>query len=313
MFVDKYEGSVNGALLVGKWRVDLDKKEFIKINPAFSIFYINEEENRKYQRYLNRNTVFTYGSNLNKNMVLVVQELEEEIKGELSSGLSGVVGNVGGANQSSGAKNIQGQNSYVSGSGSGSYSSQVGSSSVGGVTQQVSQATLSIPTSTIYTSNTISSTLPLSTTAQVSTPSVSSIQSQSQPLQTTSSPSTPTSSSTTTWNTAQPSPSSTQSASSPTSFILSGNQAQTQTALPSSNNLRTDSPSEIYNTVNAQIRNSLLSGSKYLRTGQPTLPSTYQTQKSSTLTAQPVYQSSLPVSQGQNTLAGAFAYFRAFN
>jgi hypothetical protein len=43
VFIDHFDGYINGDLLVGKWRVELDKKDFIKLSPSFAIYFINEE------------------------------------------------------------------------------------------------------------------------------------------------------------------------------------------------------------------------------------------------------------------------------
>ena len=43
VFVDSYQSSTNCALLIGKWRVEFDKKRWIKLRPEYAIFFINEE------------------------------------------------------------------------------------------------------------------------------------------------------------------------------------------------------------------------------------------------------------------------------
>ena len=41
VFVDSFDGSANGALLIEKWKIILNKRESIKTNPSWAIFLIN--------------------------------------------------------------------------------------------------------------------------------------------------------------------------------------------------------------------------------------------------------------------------------
>jgi hypothetical protein len=41
VFIEKYTGQANGDLLVGKWRIEIEKKMLILINSSFAISFIN--------------------------------------------------------------------------------------------------------------------------------------------------------------------------------------------------------------------------------------------------------------------------------
>jgi hypothetical protein len=41
LFIEKYTGQANGDLLVGKWRIEIEKKTLILINSGFAISFIN--------------------------------------------------------------------------------------------------------------------------------------------------------------------------------------------------------------------------------------------------------------------------------
>ena len=74
MFIEKYKGQANGDLLLGKWRIEIEKKTLILINSGFAISFINEETNRKYLRYLTESRQFSLGSSLGDAVVTVVRE-----------------------------------------------------------------------------------------------------------------------------------------------------------------------------------------------------------------------------------------------
>lgn len=45
VFVSQFTGKINGDLLVGNWRVQLDKSKYIIWSPRFAISFLNEEKN----------------------------------------------------------------------------------------------------------------------------------------------------------------------------------------------------------------------------------------------------------------------------
>lgn len=83
VFIEKYKGQANGDLLIGRWRIEIEKKTLILINSGFAISFINEETNRRYLRYLTDSRKFRIGSSLGSSMVTVVKE-----DGDSGSGFS---------------------------------------------------------------------------------------------------------------------------------------------------------------------------------------------------------------------------------
>lgn len=52
VFVDKYSGSIDGDLLVGKWRIELDKRYLLPRFVNFVVFPLNDVDNATYGKYL---------------------------------------------------------------------------------------------------------------------------------------------------------------------------------------------------------------------------------------------------------------------
>ncbi len=73
IFIEKYTGQANGDLLIGKWRIEIEKKRAILVNSTNAISFINEETNRKYLRYLTGTRKFSYGSTNAGNVVTVMK------------------------------------------------------------------------------------------------------------------------------------------------------------------------------------------------------------------------------------------------
>jgi hypothetical protein len=46
VFISNYTGKINGDLLLGKWRIEIDKDSLILINPRFAISYIYDYRNQ---------------------------------------------------------------------------------------------------------------------------------------------------------------------------------------------------------------------------------------------------------------------------
>ena len=89
VFIEKYTGQANGDLLVGKWRIEIEKKRLILINSSFAISFINSETNRKYLRYLTESRKFTLGSNSAYNTVTIVTQNSGTTNDGISFGSSG--------------------------------------------------------------------------------------------------------------------------------------------------------------------------------------------------------------------------------
>ena len=50
VFVSAFTGKINGDLLVGEWRIELDKANLILINTRLAISFLNEAKNLKMQK-----------------------------------------------------------------------------------------------------------------------------------------------------------------------------------------------------------------------------------------------------------------------
>lgn len=48
VFISNYTGKINGDLLLGKWRIEIDKDSLILVNPRFAISYIYEFKNQNF-------------------------------------------------------------------------------------------------------------------------------------------------------------------------------------------------------------------------------------------------------------------------
>lgn len=88
VFINNFTGSINGSLLLSKWKIDLAKKELIRINPSWTIFFINDEENKLYEKYLKRGSDWMNASGISQSTVSVFQDIREAVTTSLQKGMT---------------------------------------------------------------------------------------------------------------------------------------------------------------------------------------------------------------------------------
>lgn len=171
VFINNFTGSINGSLLLSKWKIDLAKKELIRINPSWAIFFINDDENKLYEKYLKRGSDWMNAPGISQTTVSVFQDIREAVTTSLQKGMTNLPTPV--VNNNNGQVNVS---SLVSASTTSSSNILPNVSNLGGASNSVS--TLTIPATTTNAPSSVSINQ-----QQQSVPLISNIQSTSQTSQ----------------------------------------------------------------------------------------------------------------------------------